>query len=273
MNKPTIGIVLLQQHGEMKKLRKAWMEAEALGVDALYTGDHFFAQAPNPENTAGGQITTAADSQNFEATTVQAAMAATTTRPTIGCIVHGIGFRNYNLMADIARTIDHISGGRYVLGLGSGYLQEDYVEYGYPYPSQKERLEELARALPVIKDRFTKLNPAPVQKKIPILIASMGGPIGMRNVARHADKWNLFGPMAKMRDVCALFEKTCAEVGRDPAEIEKTAIYVPQLMTDNDPDAMYRELGIQQLIAFAQGPDWDLGTLKELLQWRRDLKV
>lgn len=271
MKKPKIGLVVLQQHGEMRQLRKTWMEAEALGVDALYTGDHFFAQAPDPENTASGQITTACDSQNFEATTVQAAMAATTTRPEIGCIVHGIGFRNPNLMADIARTIDHISGGRYILGLGSGYLKEDYEGYGFPFGTQKSRLQELAAALPVIKDRFGKLNPQPL-RRIPILIASMGGPIGMRNVAEHADMWNLFGPMDKMRAVCELFEKTCKDVGRNPAEIEKTAIYAPRLIPGSDPDLMHREFGIQQLIAFSQGPDWDLGPLRELLAWREALK-
>ena len=110
-------------------------------------------------------------------------MAATATHPEIGCLVHAIGYRNPNLMADMARTIDHISGGRFILGLGTGYLEQDYVEYGYEWTTQKERSLELAAKIPIIRDRLDRLAPPPL-RKMPFLIASMGGKIGLETILR-----------------------------------------------------------------------------------------
>lgn len=202
--------------------------------------------------------------------TIQAAMAATTTRPEIGCTVHAIGFRNPNLTADMARTIDHISGGRYILGLGSGYLQMDYEEYGYPFPSQKERHFELERGIQVIRDRFEKLNPPPL-RKIPVLVGFIGENIGLRIVARHADLWHVFGPMDKVRAKHAVLLERCREIKRDPTSLGIVAGCLHQYMPDNDPDVFYKEFGVTHLHAFTQGPDWDLGPLRELLEWRKNL--
>ena len=145
-----IGFMVSAQHGEYATMRERWMEAEALGVDALYTCDHFFSQKMPEKFGSGEQYEKppVVNGLNFEGTTILAAMAATTTRPEIGCLVHAIGYRNPNLLAEIARTIDHISGGRFILGLGSGYSEQDYVEYGYEYGTAKSRMEDLARAIP-----------------------------------------------------------------------------------------------------------------------------
>lgn len=269
--KVTIGLHMAPQHGDMKRLREAWMEAEALGVDRLWTADHFTAQNVNAKDYGDGQIVTSMSGKNFESTTIQAAMAATTTRAEIGCIVHANSYRNPNLMADIARTIDHISGGRFILGMGSGYLQPDYDEYGYAFGTQKSRLLDLKRDVPIIKARFGKLNPPPL-RDIPLLIASMGEQIGMRIVAEHADLWHVFGPEDKVRQKCDVLRRLCAEIGRDPAEIEITANCMPQIMPDDDPDVLL-SLGVRHLIGFATGPDWDLGQVKELLAWRKALPV
>lgn len=267
----TIGIQLPPQHGDMKKLRNAWMEAEALGVDRIWTCDHFHAQQVNSEDYNEGQIVTALGGQNFEATAVQAAMAATTSRVEIGAIVHAIGFRNPNLLADIARTIDHISGGRFILGIGAGYLQPDYDEYGYPYGTQKERVLDMARCIPVIKARFDKLNPKPL-RKIPLMIASMGENIGMRVVAEHADIWNVVGNTEKIRAKCDVLKRLCAEVGRNYSDIETSTFCIPQVDPTADPDVLHGELGMKHIIAFTTGPDWDLGPLRELLAWRDNLR-
>src|ERR1700686_4505463 len=112
----TIGVSMPPQRGDMPQLRKAWEEADELGADRIYTFDHFFTLVmnnPNPtfEETHG---------KSFEATSIQAAMAVTTKRAEISCLVHCTGYRNPNLLAGISRTIDHLSGGRFLLGIGSG---------------------------------------------------------------------------------------------------------------------------------------------------------
>ena len=157
--KVKIGFHLGPQHGEYRIMRNQWMVAEELGIDALYSSDHFFAQDVEIKITTGERPLPTAGA-NFEGMTVQAAMAATTTRPEIGCLVHAIGYRNPHLLADMARTIDHISGGRFILGLGTGYLKQDFVEYGYQWTSQTERSLELAAKVPVIKDRLARLESA-----------------------------------------------------------------------------------------------------------------
>jgi probable F420-dependent oxidoreductase len=267
--KVTIGLQLAPQHGEMKRMRDAWMEAEALGVDRLWTADHFNAQQVNADDYKEGQIVTTRGGKNFESTTIQAAMAATTTVAEIGCIVHANSFRNPNLMADIARTIDHISGGRFILGMGAGYLQPDYDEYGYEFGTTKSRALALARDIPIIKSRFGKLNPPPL-RHIPLLIASMGEQIGMRIVAEHADMWHVLGTADKVREKIAVLKRICAEIGRDHTEIEITANCMPQVLPEDDPDVLHG-LGATHLVGFATGPDWDLGQVKELLSWRKAL--
>lgn len=273
MSELKVGIQLVPQFGSMALMRQRWMEAEELGADAVYTCDHFLAQRVNRDvvsRTADAEP--AYDGENFEATTIQAAIAATTSRIEIGCIVHANSYRNPNLMADIARTIDHISAGRFILGMGSGYQKPDYDEYGYEFGTQKSRLLDLARDIPIIKSRFGKLNPKPL-RKIPLMIASMGEKIGMRIVAEHADIWNGIGPVDLIRQKIEVLKRLCDEVGRDFGEIELSAYYLPgQLPREESDPEKYRKLGVRNLIALAQGPDWDFEGLHELLAWRKAAK-
>lgn len=261
-----VSIEMTPQRGPYERLREKWMEAERLGADVLWVCDHFFAQNIDSEQLATGQVATTDDAENYEAICLQAAMAATTTRAKIGCLVHAIHYRNPNLIADMARTIDHISGGRFILGLGAGYIERDYVEYGYEFPTLRQRLMDLKGALPIIKDRLTKLTPPPIGD-LPILVASMGEKIGLPIVAEYADQWHIIGPMDVMRQRIEVFHRHCETIGRDPDEIEKVALCFPPMMPDHDPDAMV-EMGISHIHSIAFGPDWDLGHLRELLEWR-----
>lgn len=268
----TIGLQVVCQRGDMWKMRQTGEEAEALGVDRLWVVDHFFAQVLDPDQAIKQKHSDVRiGEKSFESTTIQAAMAVTTTRPEIGCLVHSNSYRNPNLMADIARTIDHLSGGRYILGMGTGYLKQDYDEYGYEYGTVTSRLEALARNLPIIKARFGKLNPPPLRGKIPILVASMGNKIGLRIVAEHADLWHVFGLQEKIQQKIETLESHCKAIGRDPREIEYTTCYIPKQLPDTDLDA-YAKLGMRHIYALSQGPDWDLGELKELLAWRKALQ-
>jgi probable F420-dependent oxidoreductase len=268
-DKIKIGIQIVPQFGDMSVMRDRWMEAEDLGADVIYTCDHFFPMEFNESVASGAVHAKQPDGKNFEATTIQAAMAATTSRVEIGCIVHANSYRNPNLMADIARTIDHISGGRFILGIGSGYQKRDYEEYGYEYGTTKSRLLDLKRDLPIIKARFEKLNPKPL-RKIPIMVASMGEQIGMRIVAEHADMWHVYGHKDQVTHKTNVLKRICEEVGRNFNEIELTTFYMPHLLGDDegDPEA-YLKLGIRHLIYINQGPDWDMKGLKDLLAWRK----
>ncbi|HEX4079075.1 MAG TPA: LLM class F420-dependent oxidoreductase [Rhizomicrobium sp.] len=260
----TIGVSMPPQHGDMAQLRKAWEEADRLGADRIYTFDHFFTLVmnnPDPtfEETHG---------KSFEATSIQAAMAVTTTRAEVSSLVHCTAYRNPNLMADIARTIDHLSGGRFVLGLGSGWFKLDFDEYGYEFGTVGSRLKKLEQDIETIKDRWTKLNPPPT-RRIPILIGGGGEKMTLRIAAKHADIWHYFGDVETMSRKSAILDEWCAQLGRDPKEIERsTSVGGLPHRPVADPEAFIRA-GFTHLVVHTRGPDWDLGALREIMDWRR----
>jgi alkanesulfonate monooxygenase SsuD/methylene tetrahydromethanopterin reductase-like flavin-dependent oxidoreductase (luciferase family) len=137
-------------------------------------------------------------------------------------------YRNPQLLADMARTIDHISEGRFVLGLGSGWFERDYTEYGYEFGTAVDRLKLLEAGLPVIKDRMKKLNPQPVNGNIPIMIGGGGEKRTLRLVAEHAQQYNYFGPPESYANKIKILDEWCAKVGRNPKEIERTVAIYPK---------------------------------------------
>src|SRR6185437_13343959 len=119
-----------------------------------------------------------------------------------------------DLLADMARTVDHISDGRLILGGGAGFKEREYAEYGYEFGTPGSRIDDLARSLPRIERRLSLLNPAPT-RKIPVLIGGSGEKKMLRVVARHADIWHSFAGGDALARKTKILEGHCAAIGRD----------------------------------------------------------
>ncbi len=251
-----ITVQLHPQHAEYADLRDAVRRAEDLGVDTVYNWDHFYPLYDDP------------DGKHFEAWTMQAAWAEQTSSVQVGCLVTCNSYRNPELLADMARTVDHISGGRLVFGIGSGWFEKDYVEYGYEFGTAGSRLDDLAEALPRIVSRWEKLNPTPT-RKIPILIGGSGEKKTLKMVAQYADIWHSFyrvddpGIFEHKKSV---LQKWCEEVGRDFDEID-ISIGGSKLTPDLGDELVER--GVDELTIGLNGPDYDMAEVEAWMEWAR----
>jgi probable F420-dependent oxidoreductase len=163
----------------------------------------------------------------------------------------------------MARTVDHISGGRLILGIGAGWFERDYAEYSYEFGTAPDRLRALRRALPLIEERLAKLVPPPT-RKIPVLIGGGGEKVTLRLTAQHADMWNSFGPPETYKRKSQILDDWCREVGRDPAAVERT-VFVNK--GDLDSLEAFVEAGATHLILGFDNP-WDYGQVEKLVRWR-----
>jgi probable F420-dependent oxidoreductase len=233
-------------------MRRAWQEADALGVDTIFTWDHFYPLSGDP------------DGRHYEGMTSLAVMAQVTERAQVGVLVVCNSYRNPELLADMHRTIDHVSGGRAILGIGAGWFKRDYDEYGYEFGEARDRLRALREALPRIKDRLGKVNPPPVGD-LPILIGGSGPKVTLKLVAQHAQMWHSFGDADDYRRKNEILLEHCAAEGRDPAEIERT------WAVDDVADAeALAEAGVTHFITDVggDGEGYDLSAVRELVRWR-----
>jgi probable F420-dependent oxidoreductase len=205
-----VGVTIHPQQCTIAQLRDAWRRADALDVDSIWFWDHFFPLYGNP------------DGNHFECWSLLAAAAVDTRAPQIGPMVTCIGYRNPDLLASIAATVDQLSGGRLVLGLGAGWFERDYDEYGYRFGEARDRVRTLREALPRLKHRIERLHPGPAGR-MPILIAGHGEKVMLRLVAEHAQMWNTIGSVDDFARRTAVLDSWCERVGRDPREIERTA--------------------------------------------------
>jgi probable F420-dependent oxidoreductase len=247
-----IGVQLHPQATSLQEMRQAWRAADAMGVDSIWTWDHFYPLYGDP------------DASHFECYTLLAAMAADTCHAQIGALVTCYTYRNPHLLADMSRTIDHISNGRFVLAVGSGWFERDYTEYGYEFGTAPERLRILRNGLPIIKERLAKLNPGPVNGKIPLMIGGSGEKVTLRLVAEHADMLNTFGPVDNFRHKNNVLNEWCEKVGRNPEEIERTVAVYPK---DLDEAEAFVEAGADHLIVMIGHP-YDLSSVEKILARR-----
>ena len=256
-NRPVrIGVQLAPQHLPYERIRDAAAELEDAGADILFNWDHFF------------PLSGERDGLHFESWTMLAALAEQTSRVELGALVNCNSYRNANLQADMARTIDHISAkggtGRFIFGTGSGWFQRDYEEYGYEFGTVGSRLNDLANAMPVIEERWAKLNPAPT-RDIPVLIGGGGEKKTLRIVAKHADIWHSFSDVPTLEHKLDVLQGWCDEVDRDIAEIEVSTELRNRSVAEADD---LHAAGATLFTIGLTGPDYDIAKAKDWFAWR-----
>jgi len=255
--------------------------AEKTGWDGIYFADHFM---PNTPDAVG---------PTNECWTTMGAIAASVPRVRIGTLVTGNTYRHPAVLAKMAASVDGISGGRLILGLGSGWQENEHTAYGIPFYTVGSRLNRLNEACQVIKGLFeneqttfqgkyyqltnARLEPKPVQARLPLLIGGGGEQKTLRIAARYADEWNVWGDPALLARKGAILDQYCKELGRDPKSIRHST--QAMLTLSDDPEvvarnrtpgrptiagnvaevkqiiAAYRDAGVDEVII----PDFNLG--------------
>lgn len=250
-----IAVQLQPQQAEYSALRDAVVQADEMGVDIAYNWDHFYPLFGD------------ADGMHFECWTMLASWAEVTKNIEIGALVTCNSYRNPNLLADMARTVDHASNGRLIFGIGSGWFERDYDEYGYEFGTAGGRLRALDRDLPIIRERWTKLNPAPT-RKIPILIGGGGEKVTLRIVSEHADVWHGFGDLETIKHKISVLDEWCAKSGRDPDEIRKSTGWGMMKPEHIDLADDLVEAGVSEFTLGWDGTALDMPGLSDWLAWR-----
>lgn len=241
------------QHGEYRDIRAAAVSAEEMGVDVVFNWDHFFPLYGDP------------DGSHFECWTMLASFAEVTERVEIGALVTCYTYRNAHLLADMARTVDHISDGRLILGLGAGWFERDYTEYEYPFGTPGTRLRDFEAGLYRITRRLGRLNPPPMGD-LPIMIGGMGERHTLRLAGRYARIWHGFGDAATLIRKGRILDEWCRAAGRDPGEVER-AVEVEH-MGDIDRADGLADAGASLITLPIDGPGYDLGPVRDWLDWR-----
>jgi probable F420-dependent oxidoreductase len=247
-----IGVQLQPQHADYAEIRRAVAAAEEAGVDVVYNWDHFF------------PLYGEADGKHFECWTMLGAWAEATSRVEIGALVTCNSYRNPELLADMARTVDHISAGRLILGIGAGWFERDYDEYGFEFGTPGSRLADLAEALPRIEKRLAASNPAPT-RQIPVLVGGGGEKKTLRYTARHADIWHGFGGADTMTRKNRILDEWCAAEGRDPAAIERSCAVET---SPDDVAAALLDAGSTFFTIGLTGPRYDLAKIRDWVAFR-----
>jgi probable F420-dependent oxidoreductase len=253
MPKFHIGIQLHPQHITYPEYADAVRRCEDLGVDSVWNWDHFFPLSGDPNGN------------HFEGWTLLTAMATLTKRVEIGCLVTCNSYRNPALLTHMAKTVDHISNGRLILGLGAGWFARDYNEFGYEFGTAIDRLHALEAALPIIRDRMAAEVPAPIRNPIPLMIGGEGEKVTLRLTAQYATLWNGFGPPETWQRKNGILTEWCQKLGRNPAEITRTVtIDAEDALRDIDG---FASAGATHMI-IGMGQPWDFKLVEQLVKWR-----
>jgi F420-dependent oxidoreductase-like protein len=259
------GIKTPPQHGAWADFLEVWRAADDIELfESAWTMDHFYPLSPPLDGT------------HLESWAVLAAMAQATKRLRLGCMVNGMHYRHPAVTANAAVTVDHISGGRFNLGLGAGWFESESKAYGIPLGTLKERFDRFDEGLEVISSLLTneftdfsgryyqltnaRCEPKPVQSRIPIVIGGGGPKRTLPAAARWADIWDLVVPdtPAKWKATSDILDGHCAAIGRDPSEILRSVHLMwpqeaaPSAMAETA--AQYAEAGVDQVIFSMRAP-------------------
>jgi F420-dependent oxidoreductase-like protein len=231
------------------EIRRSAVHSEEAGWDGLWVADHFL--------PPGGQPTDPC----HEVWSVLAALGDATSRVRLGPLVCGNTYRNPGVLAKQAVSADHVSNGRIVLGIGSGWLESEHVAYGIEYGTFTDRFEKLEEALQILislrDETLTSydgkhysfveapLSPKPVGP-LPILIGGGGEQKTLRMVARYADEWNVWADTEIMAHKIAVLDAHCSRVGRDPSEIQRSAVALLFLCDTEEQAQKIRDRGIER---------------------------
>lgn len=219
------GIVTAQDWRDFPTILRQWRWAEETGWDSAWLFDHFWSLRPTN------------DGPTLEAWTLLAALAASTGRIRMGTQVSGVTHRYPAVLLKQAATVDQISGGRLILGLGAGWIEAEHQAYGIPFPAARERVELVGETLEIARRAETEetvtfqgrhiqldrapFEPKPVHGHIPVMIAT-GGRRMLRHVARYADYLETAQTPEGVARLSAMLADACTEAGRDPAEIRRS---------------------------------------------------
>lgn len=246
--------------------------AEATGWDGVWVADHFMPLAEGYEQGGAG-----ADKELepvLEAWTMIGALAAAVPRVRIGTMVTGNTYRHPAVLANMAATADHISGGRIVLGIGAGWQENEHARYGLELGAVGPRSDRFEEACEVITLLFSQerssfegeyyqlddapLEPKPIQQPLPLMVGGGGEKRTLRTAARFANEWNIWGAPDDLRHKISVLERHCADLGRDPAEIQKSACAMLVMADDED-----RAAAIRGRMAHRGGLVGTIGQLRE----------
>jgi alkanesulfonate monooxygenase SsuD/methylene tetrahydromethanopterin reductase-like flavin-dependent oxidoreductase (luciferase family) len=263
------------------QLRSVWRIADEGGFDHVWDFDHLASIGPNGP-----------DGPIYEGWALQAAMAEATKRVRIGCMVTGNTYRNPGLLAKLAVTVDHLSGGRLEFGIGAAWATIEHDMLGMP--GLDHRVGLFSESLQILKSLFTQertnfdgryyhfkdaiCNPKPIQKPHPPFWIGASGESTLRLTARHADVWNISGgDPAAAKELIAKFEDACAAVGRDPSEIRRSIQFGMESGDRGelvDLAGRYYDLGITEQVVYLRGqnPDRVAEQIAEVLPELRQLE-
>jgi F420-dependent oxidoreductase-like protein len=234
----SLGAHVGQQNMSAASMRSLWRKLDERGFDWISAWDHFYEAPP-----AGGTVA------HFEALATLGALAAETTRARLGCLVFYVGYRNPALLAKAATTLDHLSGGRFELGIGAGWHQWEAIAYGYDFPPVKTRLEMLDEAAVIIRAMLSQERttfegrhfhvtdasclPRPLQPTLPLWIGGVGEQRTLRLVAKHADGWNAaYVSPPEYARLGGILDQRCEALQRDPKSIRRAVNVMFNLAVD-----------------------------------------
>jgi F420-dependent oxidoreductase-like protein len=273
--------IKVSQAATIDTLKDVWRIADEAGFDHCWNMDHFA--------SLGGDDTL----DIFEAWTALAGMAALTKRVRIGCSVTGNTYRHPGVLAKMATTVDHLSGGRLEFGIGAGWAENEHVMLGLPFGTKGDRADRLEETLKIVTSLWSEptttfsgkhyqlkdaiAEPKPVQRPHPpIWIGGSGPKRTLRLAAEYADVWNAAGgePEA-VASASAILDQHCADIGRDPAQIRRSV----QIRVGDDTDAALRSveefarIGVTEPLLVLNGPDFvaRAETVAELLPRLRSI--